>query len=96
MMGRIHRRKAMNVKVYTSTGCTWCARTKELLERAKITDYTEILWSDMSGDDQETFKNSYLEAQGFPVVFVDEEFVGGLVPFAKMLMQKGLVSAPKK
>ena len=63
----------MDITIYTSTGCGWCTRTKELLERAKITDYTEINWADLSEDEQEQFHVDYPNVNGFPVIFVDGE-----------------------
>ena len=86
----------MDIKIYTSTGCTWCAKTKELLIRANITDYTEILWSDLPEEEQNQFRTDYPDTQGFPVVFVDGEFIGGLVPLAKKFLADGLVTTTKK
>jgi len=85
----------MNIKIYTSSGCVWCERMKELMARADL-EYTEILWQDLSGDDQVALSEQYPEMHSFPVAIIDDEFVGGLVPVAKKLMQLGLVSAPKK
>ena len=68
---------------------------RELLERADL-EYTEVLWQNLEGDTQVAISEQYPELHSFPVAIVDGEFVGGLVPFAKMLLQKGLVSAPKK
>jgi len=86
----------MEVTIYTTQGCGWCTRTKELLEKANITEYTEINWSDLSGDEQEQFRLDYPEANGFPVVFVDGVMYTGLVPLAKKFLADGLVTAPKK
>ena len=86
----------MNIKIYTSTGCTWCSRTKELLSRANITDYNEILWSDLPQEEQEQFHIDYPDVQGFPVVFIDGEYIGGLVPLAKKFLADGLVTTSKK
>ena len=85
----------MDIKIYTSEGCVWCSRMRELLERADL-EYTEVLWQNLEGDTQVALSEQYPELYSFPAAIVDGEFVGGLVPFAKMLMQKGLVSAPKK
>jgi len=86
----------MDITIYTSTGCGWCTRTKELLERAKITDYTEINWADLSGDEQEQFHADYPDVNGFPVIFVDGELYAGLVPLAKKFLADGLVTTTKK
>ena len=31
----------MEIIIYTTTGCEWCSKVKELLQRANITDYVE-------------------------------------------------------
>lgn len=84
----------MEITIYTSQGCVWCTRMKELMERAKQ-EYTEILYQSMSGDDQVEFHNQYPDASSFPVAIIDGEYVGGLVPVAKLFLQKGLVTSNK-
>ena len=84
----------MNIKIYTSSGCVWCERMRELLARADV-EYTEFLWQDLSGDDQVELSEQYPEMHSFPVAIIDDEFVGGLVPVAKKLMQLGLVKVSK-
>ena len=85
----------MDIKIYTSEGCVWCSRMRELMERADL-EYTEVLWQNLEGDTQVSVSEQYPDLQSFPAAIVDGEFIGGLVPLAKLLMQKGLVSAPKK
>lgn len=84
----------MEITIYTTKGCVWCTRMKELMERAEV-EYTEILWQNMDGDNQEKFYKQYPEASSFPVAIIDGEYVGGLVPVAKLFLQKGLVTANK-
>jgi glutaredoxin 3 len=84
----------MEILIYTSQGCVWCSRMKELMERADQ-EYTEILYQSMSGDDQEKFRNEFPDASSFPVAIIDGEYIGGLVPVAKLFLEKGLVSANK-
>ena len=42
------------------------------------------------------FKEKYPEVLGFPFVVIDGEQIGGLVETAKLFLDKGLVTAPKK
>ena len=78
----------MEIKVYTTKDCYYCKQLKELLKRANITEYTEL------GRDE--LKNDLPEADTFPQVIIDGEYIGGLVDTAKLFLEKGLVSAPKK
>ena len=82
----------MDIKIYTNSGCVWCARTKELMARANL-EYTETLWDSMSPIEQRELQNKYPNVQAFPVVIIDDEFIGGLVDTAKLFLKKGLVSS---
>lgn len=81
----------MEIKIYTSTGCVWCERMRELLQRADV-PYTEVLWQDLDGDTQVALSEQYPELHSFPAAIIDGEFVGGLVPVAKRFLEAGLVS----
>ena len=85
----------MDIQIYTNEGCIWCTRTKELFARANV-EYNEIKWQDLEVDDQLKLKTKYPDVTGFPVVIIDDEFVGGLVDTAKVFLKKGLVTAPSK
>ena len=86
----------MDIKIYTNSGCVWCARTKELMARASQ-EYTEVNWQKISVEEQVAIKEKFGEKlQAFPVVIIDGEFVGGLVETAKLFLDKNLVSVPKK
>ena len=84
----------MDIKIYTNEGCIWCTRTKELMARASV-EYTEVNWSKLSIQEQVEVKQKYGDQiRAFPVVLIDDEFVGGLVETAKIFLKKGLVTAP--
>ena len=89
----------MEITIYTSTGCVWCERMKELMTRANQ-EYTEILWQELTAAEQKEFGNQWKDHENFngsfPCAFIDGELVGGLVPVAKKFMADGLVSAPQK
>ena len=49
----------------------------------------------MSVKEQVELKQKYpSQIRAFPVVLIDDEFVGGLVETAKIFLKKGLVTAP--
>lgn len=91
----IHTIKVMEITVYTSPGCTWCLKIKELFARANV-EYEEISYGDMTEEERAAFREQYPNVESFPAAVIDGEFVGGLVPVAKLFLQRGLVSAPQK
>ena len=85
----------MDIKIYTNEGCIWCTRTKELMARANV-EYTEFKWADLGIESQLALKSKYgKQLGGFPVVIIDDEFIGGLVETAKLFLKKGLVTSSK-
>ena len=83
----------MNITIYTNEGCIWCTRTKELMARANV-EYSEVNWSKLSIDEQLEIKQKYSDnIRAFPVVVIDDEFVGGLIEVAKLFLKKGLVTS---
>ena len=85
----------MDIIIYTNEGCIWCARTKELMARANV-EYTEVKWADLGIESQLALKSKYgKQLGGFPVVIIDDEFIGGLVETAKLFLKKGLVTSSK-
>ena len=85
----------MDITIYTTQGCVWCSRMKELMERAEQT-YTEVSWQDLTGDEQVALGEQYPDIKSFPFAIIDGEFYPGLVPVAKKFLDDGLVSAPQK
>ena len=80
----------MDIKVYSTPGCFYCTKLKELFERADITEYEEQVCT--SGEE---VRVDYPEAMSFPYIIIDGKVVGGLVETAKLLVEKGLVSSNK-
>ena len=66
----------MDITLYSSVGCAYCTKTKELFARAGV-EYTEIIWQELEGDVQVEIQERYPTATGFPMVIIDGEFVGG-------------------
>ncbi len=85
----------MDITIYTSTGCVWCTRMKELMERANQ-NYTEVVWNELTGDEQQALTEQYPDMRSFPIAIIDGVFYKGLVDVAKLFLQEGLVTAPKK
>ena len=86
--------KPMEVTIYTTEGCSWCAQMKELMKRANQ-DYTEILWSSLDDTEKKEVLDQH-SIQSFPATIIDGVFYTGLVPVAKKFLDEGLVTAPKK
>jgi glutaredoxin len=80
----------MKIKFYSTPGCLYCEKLKELFERANIKDYEDIQATSTE------MKKDYPNATSFPYVIIDGEEVGGLVETAKFFVEKNLVSSNKK
>jgi len=91
----------MEIKVYTTQGCFYCQKVKELLERANLKyDLINVVPNKVDIDSTDyinktKFASLYPTINGFPFVVIDEEPIGALVPTARFLLAKGLVSANK-
>ena len=84
----------MEITIYTNEGCIWCTRTKELMSLEFVV-YTDVNWSKITVEEQVKLKEDLGDKLiSFPVVFIDDEFVGGLIETAKIFLKKGLVKAP--
>ena len=82
----------MEIIIYTTEGCFYCEKIKELCLRANVEYTSYLVGSDIS---QQDFLKKYPLAQGYPYVIVDGEVVGGLVETARLFLKKGLVSSGK-
>ncbi len=85
----------MDIKLYTTTGCGYCIKMKELFARAKIEDYEEIVVDNNNKKLRHELLTKYPMAYGYPFVTIDEEPIGSLVEVAKWMLKEGLVSAKK-
>ena len=85
----------MDIIIYTNEGCIWCTRTKELMARANV-EYTEVKWANLEIEKQLQLKSKYgQQLSAFPVIIIDDEYVGGLIETAKLFLKKGLVTSSK-
>jgi glutaredoxin 3 len=82
----------MEVQIYTTPGCGYCVKVKELLNRANLSFDQTVVGRDLT---REEFKSKYPQATGFPYVIIDGNVIGGLVETVKFLVEKGLVSSRK-
>tara|TARA_R100001082_G_C4316920_1_gene139333 strand:- start:513 stop:764 length:252 start_codon:yes stop_codon:yes gene_type:complete len=82
----------MDIKIYTSPGCFYCDKAKELCKRAKL-EYKSIeIGSDIT---REEFYQIYPDVISSPHIIIDGEVIGGLVETARFFLKEGLVSANK-
>jgi glutaredoxin 3 len=82
----------MEIKAYTTRGCFYCEKLKELFSRADVEYQMLTVGEDIT---KEEFLNEYPHVTGYPYVIIDGEIVGGLVETAKLFLQKGLVSSKR-
>ena len=86
----------MDIKFYSKIGCKFCGNLEELFKRADL-EYKKIVVGEKENQcPMDLFKEKYPEVLGFPFVVIDGEKIGGLVETAKLFLDKGLVTAPKK
>jgi glutaredoxin 3 len=83
----------MNIHIYKTTGCSFCTKIIELMERAGVPYDSTLVGTDIT---REEFKELYPRASGFPYVIVDDEPIGGLIETIKLFVEKGLVSSKNK
>ena len=91
----------MDIKLYTTTGCFYCEKTKELFKRAnlKYESYEVIPQKNLQDELPEgcrwkkDFRQIHPLAQAFPHVVIDGKEFMGLVEVARYLLKEGLVSA---
>jgi glutaredoxin 3 len=83
----------MDITIYTTSGCTYCQKIKELMRRADIEYETILVGKDIS---REEFKMKYPFAPGFPYTIIDGQEIGGIVETVKLFVEKGLVSSKKQ
>lgn len=83
----------MEIVAYTTPGCFYCDKLKELFQRAQVDSTIITIGTDIT---REEFKESFPDVQSFPHVIIDGETIGGLVETAKLFLQKDLVSSTKK
>jgi len=86
----------MNIKLYTTTGCGYCIKMKELFKRAEIEDYEEIVIGNDDKVQRHELITKYPMAYGYPFVTIDEEPIGSLVEVAKWMLKEGFIQSPKK
>ena len=82
----------MEIIAYTTYGCFYCDKLKELFSRANVNATLVSVGSDIK---KEEFLSKYPNVTGYPYVIIDGEPVGGLVETAKLFLEKGLVSSKK-
>jgi glutaredoxin len=82
----------MEIKLYTSRGCSHCFHVKTLLERAKL-EWEEIeIGVDIS---MEIFKSQYPSINATPFILIDGVEYIGIVEVAKKFLKEGIIEAPK-
>jgi len=82
----------MEIIAYTTKGCFYCDRLKDLFFRANVNSTLVSVGTDIT---REEFMDRFPHATGYPYVIIDGEPIGGLVETAKLFLEKGLVSSKK-
>ncbi len=84
----------MDVLIFTSPGCGYCVKIKEVMRRANLKYSETIVGKDMT---REEYISQYPNhTNGFPFVLIDEQPIGGLTQTVKFLYENGLIQHSKK
>jgi|TARA_B100001996_G_scaffold194029_1_gene148553 glutaredoxin len=85
-----------DIKLYTTHGCGYCIKMKELFKRAEIDYYEEIVVGQQDDPIRRELLKKYPMAVGFPFVAINDEPIGSLVEVAKWMLEKELISRPSR
>lgn len=83
---------SMEITIYTTFGCIYCEKIKELMKRADVKYTPVVVGKDIT---REEFKIKYPFAPGFPYTIIDGKEIGGLTETVKLFVEQGLVSSKK-
>ena len=83
----------MEIKIYTTRNCGYCAKIKELLNRVDL-EYTE--YRNGENLDPEVFKAIFPGVSSYPQMTVDDVAIeGGLTGAVRYFVERGLISSKK-
>ena len=90
----------MQITIYTMQGCPMCNHAIELCKRAKVS-FTAIEPGSSGNITRDRFIEKYPNVMGYPFIVISQDNMPdttmmGLTELARLFLQKGLVSAPKK
>lgn len=82
----------MEIIIYKISGCTYCVKAEELMQRANL-EYSSV----MVGKDitQDELKQKYPNVISFPLIVIDDQIIGGLVDTVKYFVDNKIVSSKK-
>lgn len=78
----------MDIQIYTGSGCGYCSKAKELMERAGF-EYTEIRIG--KGITREEFKEKF-DKTSYPQIMIDGNHIGGLVETVRYMVEQKLIT----
>lgn len=80
----------MEIVFYSSPGCKWCLKAQKLLELANVPYEKYTCGKDITYEEVE---NRYPAANGYPIIVVDGNYLGGIHELAVKLVKEGLVNS---
>ena len=83
----------MEIKIYTSKNCGYCAKMKELLNRMDL-EYTEYRIGNNFTHEQ--FQAIFPNAAGYPQIKIDNFAIeGGLTGAVRYFVENGMITSKK-
>lgn len=80
----------MDIKIYTSSGCGYCAKMRELMKRLDL-EFTEYRLNRNLSIDQ--FRAIFPNESGFPRVVIDDVAIGGLTEAVRYFVERGMLTS---
>lgn len=72
------------IKIYSKPSCIYCAAAKSLMGY-KNSSYKEIMIS--TTEQLEDIRTMFPEATTFPIILIDDDYIGGLTELQKYYIQ---------
>jgi len=83
----------MDIKIFTTNGCGYCSKMKELMERVGL-EYKEYrLGRTLT---MEEFQSYFPDHTSFPRLVIDEKPIGDLTQAVRYFVERGMISSSRK
>ncbi len=83
----------MEIKIFTTNGCGYCSKMKELMDRTGL-EYKEYrLGRTLT---IEEYHKYFPDHSSFPRLVIDEQPIGDLVEAVRYFVERGMISTKKK
>lgn len=72
------------IEIYTKNNCNYCVKTKNILKSLNVSFVEHVVEVDVTRD---FIINKFPNARSYPVIVINNEFIGGLVEFESYVLE---------